>query len=163
MCQQTVEKALESFSLEERARFSRSETTQPLNEFTSIENFQQAQMLTQKWSLELGRSEADLKELAERFGREAELICQKYPARYSYWQLEAAQAIDSTMCLHLRDFFARRVHLFLADRNHGLKFSDEIGRVFQEKLGWTDSQLKEEMKMLTEYMADELEWKKHFK
>jgi glycerol-3-phosphate dehydrogenase len=163
MCQQTVEKALESFSLEERVRFSRSETTQPLNEFTSVENFQQAQMLTQKWSLELGRSEGDLKELAERFGREAELICQKYPARYSYWQLEAAQAIDSTMCLHLRDFFARRVHLFLADRNHGLRFSDEIGRVFQEKLGWTDSQLKEEMKMLTGYMADEIEWKKHFK
>jgi len=101
--------------------------------------------------------------LAERYGREAEVICSKYPSEYSYWQLEAAQAIDTTMCLHLKDFYARRVHLFLADRDHGMKYSNDVGSVFQDKMGWSESKLKEEMEMLTRYMADEVEWKKHFK
>ncbi len=162
MCQQTVEKALEFFSMEERVKFARPDTTLPLNEYTSVDSFQQAQALVHSWSSEMGRPAEDIKQLAERYGKEAEVICSKYSEDYSYWQLEAAQAIDNTMCLHLRDFYARRVHLFLADRNHGVKHIDEIAKVFQEKMGWNDSRLHDEKHMLTEYMAHEIEWKKQF-
>ncbi|MGE5085890.1 MAG: glycerol-3-phosphate dehydrogenase/oxidase [Bacillota bacterium] len=162
MCQQTVSKALESFSIEDRARFSKQDTARPLNDYTSLEAFHQAQILGEGWANEAGRNAEDGKMLAERYGREAEVILNKYSENYSYWQLEAAQAIDSTMCLHLRDFFARRVHLFLADRNHGVGHIDEIGEVFQEKMGWSDSRLHDEKQMLTDYMAHEVEWKKHF-
>lgn len=162
MCQQTVEKALEFFSMEEKIRFARHDTTQPLNEYTSVDSFQQALALVHSWSAEMGRPVEDMLQLAERYGKEAEVICDKYPEDYTYWQLEAAQAIDMTMCLHLRDFYARRVHLFLADRNHGVKYIDEVGKVFQEKMGWSEQRLHDEKHMLTEYMAHEIEWKKSF-
>lgn len=161
MCHQTVDAALESFSLEERAKFTPSDTTKPLNPFTSVEAFQQAQNLVDVWAQETGRPLEDISHLAERYGMEAEEILDKHSVDYTYWQLEAAQAIDMTMCLNMRDFYARRVPLFLSVRDHGVKFMEEIGEVFQEKLGWNDSRLKEEKHILTEYMAHEVEWKKH--
>ncbi|WII70796.1 glycerol-3-phosphate dehydrogenase/oxidase [Bdellovibrio sp. 22V] len=162
MCQQTVNKALEAFSFEEKVQFAKADTTKPLNPYTSVDAFQQAQNQVDAWAAETGRPLEDVKHLAERYGLEAAEILEKYPENYSYWQLEAAQAIDMTMCLHMRDFWARRVPLFLADRNHGVKVIDEVGAVFQEKLGWSDARLDEEKHLLTAYMAREVEWKKHF-
>lgn len=162
MCQQTVEKALQSFTIEDRIKFSKSDTTQPLNSYTSPETFHQACSMADAWSKESGRTFEDLKLLTERYGLEAAEILNKYPDNYSYWQLEAAQAIEQTMCLHLRDFFARRVPLFLADRNHGLHHLDEITEVFQSLMGWSDARVKQEQHLLTDYMAKEIEWKKHF-
>jgi glycerol-3-phosphate dehydrogenase len=162
MCEQTVEKALHQFSIDDRVKFGKSDTTQPLNAYTGPEAFHQAKSLADAWSQESGRSPEDLKLLTERYGLEAAEIINKYPDNYSYWQLEAAQAIEQTMCLHLRDFYARRVPLFLADRNHGLHSLDEITEVFQSLMGWNDARVKQEQHMLTEYMAKEVEWKKHF-
>ncbi|WP_374034551.1 glycerol-3-phosphate dehydrogenase/oxidase [Bdellovibrio bacteriovorus] len=162
MCEQTVKAALKFFTFEERVTWSKSNTVTPLNPYTSVDAFQQAKVQAEVWARETGHSVEDMRLLAERYGMEGEEILNKYSADMTYWQLEAAQAIDSTMCLHMRDFFARRVPLFLADRNHGVKHMDEIGKVFQEKLGWSETRLKEEMHMLTEYMAREVEWKKHF-
>ncbi|KYG69126.1 hypothetical protein AZI87_07865 [Bdellovibrio bacteriovorus] len=162
MCQQTVDRALESFTLEERVKFAKADTAKPLNSYTSVDAFHQAQSLADAWSKETARPLEDIKLLTERYGLEAAEILEKYSENYSYWQLEAAQAIDATMCLHLSDFYSRRVPLFLADRNHGVKHLDEIGAVFQEKLGWSDQRLHEEKHNLTAYMAHEVEWKKHF-
>ncbi|MGE9745185.1 glycerol-3-phosphate dehydrogenase/oxidase [Bdellovibrio bacteriovorus] len=162
MCEQTVKAALKFFTFEERVTWGKSDTVKPLNPYTSIDAFQQAKVQADLWARETGHSVEDMRLLAERYGMEGEEILNKYSADMTYWQLEAAQAIDSTMCLHMRDFFARRVPLFLADRNHGVKHMEEIGKVFQEKLGWNEARLKEEMHMLTEYMAREVEWKKHF-
>lgn len=162
MCEQTVEKALRQFSIDDRVKFGKSDTTQPLNSYTSPEAFHQATSLADAWSAESGRTPEELKLLTERYGLEAAEIINKYPDNYSYWQLEAAQAIEQTMCLHLRDFYARRVPLFLADRNHGLHSLDEITEVFQSLMGWNDARVKQEQHMLTEYMAKEVEWKKHF-
>ncbi|MGZ3769255.1 MAG: FAD-dependent oxidoreductase [Bdellovibrio sp.] len=161
MCQQTVNAALESFTIEEKARFTPSDTTKPLNPFTSVEAFQQAHNLIDVWVKETERPAEDIRLLTERYGMETQEILEKYSEKYSYWQLEAAQAIDMTMCCHMRDFYARRVPLFLSIRDHGIKFLDEVGEVFQEKLGWSESKLKDEKHLLTEYMAHEVEWKKH--
>lgn len=162
MCKQTVDRVLESFSLEDRLKFAKSDTLKPLNQYTGPETYHQAQALAWVWASDTGRSQDELKLLTERYGLEAGEILNKYPEHYSYWQLEAAQAIDSTMCLHLRDFYARRVPLFLADRNHGVQFIQEVGAVFQEKMGWSEERLKQEKHELTHYMSDEVEWKKHF-
>lgn len=162
MCEQTVKSALKSFRFEERVAWSKSDTAKPLNPYTNIEAFQQSKIQASLWARETGHSLEDMTLLAERYGMEGEEILNKYSAEMTYWQLEAAQAIDSTMCLHMRDFYARRVPLFLADRNHGVKQMEEIGQVFQEKLGWNEARLKEEMHLLTTYMAHEVDWKKHF-
>ena len=162
MCKQTVDHALKSFTMEDRVKFGPADTTKALNEYTTVDSFHQARALVDSWAEQFGRPVEDMRELAERYGKEAEVICDNNPENYTYWQLEAAQAIDTTMCLHMRDFYARRVHLFLADRNHGVKHIDEIGKVFQEKMGWNDKRLHDEIHMLTEYMAHEVDWKKHF-
>lgn len=161
MSQQVVDAALHSFSLEDRAKFKKTDTSRPLNSMTSTDAFEQAKVLASVWANETGHSEEEMNLLAERYGMEAETILNSHPESYSYWQLEAAQAIENTMCFHLKDFYTRRVPLFLADRNHGVQFMDEIGAVFQEKLGWSDQKLHEELHQLTEYMAHEVEWKKH--
>jgi glycerol-3-phosphate dehydrogenase len=162
MCQQTVEEALQQFPLEDRVRFVRSDTTVPLNSFTSPDVFHLAQGQASVWALETGRPQEEVALLAERYGQEASEILNRYPVMYNHWQLEAAQAIDSTMCLNLRDFYTRRVPLFLADRNHGLKFLDDVAQVFQEKMGWSDQRVELEKKLLTDFMALELIWKKNF-
>lgn len=161
MCQQTVDHALKSFSQEERVRFAKADTTKPLNQYTSTEAYLEARNSAYLWAEGTSCSEADTHLLAERYGMEGEAILRRYPKEYSYWQLEAAQAIDTTMCMHLRDFYARRVPLFLADRNHGLKIQDQIAQVFREKMSWDDKQVEEEVRLLSDYMARELEWKKH--
>lgn len=162
MCKQTVDHALKAFTMEDRVKFGHADTTKALNEYTTVDSFNQAQALADSWAEQFGRAREDMRQLADRYGKEAEIICDNNPEDYTYWQLEAAQAIDTTMCLHMRDFFARRVHLFLADRNHGVKHIEEIGKVFQDKMGWSDKRLHDEVHMLTEYMAHEVEWKKHF-
>lgn len=162
MCQQTVDQALECFSFEERLKFGKSDTLKPLNQFTGPEVYHQAQALASAWASDTGRPLEEMKLLTERYGQEAAEILNKYPSQYTYWQLEAAQAIDSTMCMHMADFYSRRVPLFLGDRNHGVQFIDDIGHVFQDKLGWSDERLKQEKHQLTHYMGDEVEWKKHF-
>lgn len=162
MCEQTVDQVLRAFSLEERARFTKSDTSQPLNPYTSVDAFRQALGMIDVWATESGRPREDIQLLCERYGMEAAEILEANPQGYTYWQLEAAQAIDTTMCLHLRDFYARRVPLFLANRNHGVQFMDEIAAVFKDKLGWSELRLNDECHQLSEYMAREVEWKKHF-
>lgn len=160
MCQQTVDHALKSFTQEDRVRFAKSDTTRPLNEYTGTDAYLEARNSAYLWADGTGCSEEETHLLAERYGMEGEEILRRYPSSYTYWQLEAAQAIDMTMCLHLSDFYSRRVPLFLADRNHGLKIQDQIVEVFQDKMGWDDRRAQEEIHMLGEYMARELEWKK---
>lgn len=161
MAEQVIESALHHFSLEERVRFQKSDTARPLNSMTGVDAFHQALALTDVWSSRYRRAIAEVRLLAERYGMEAEKILEENPQSFSYWQLEAVQAVDQTMCHHLVDFYTRRVPLFLADRNHGLHNLEEIAVVFQEKLGWSDSRVEEEKHSLQHYMAHELDWKKH--
>lgn len=162
MCQQTVDRAIESFPIEDQVRFRSADTSAPLNEYTSQESYQQAQILADVWAQSFHREIKDITSLTQRYGMEAEVICEAHPSHYNYWQLEAAQAIDTTMCLHLRDFYARRVHLFLADPAHGMSQLDQIAQVFREKMGWSEQQLRVEIEMLKQYVATELEWKNEF-
>lgn len=162
MAEQIVDAALHSFSFDERVKFKKTDTSVPLNAMTSVDAFTQAKFSSSVWAKETGHSEQDMMLLAERYGMEGERILNEYPESYTYWQLEAAQAIDHTMCLSLKDFYTRRVPLFLGNRMHGVQFMDEIGAVFQAKLGWSDAELHDQKHLLTEYMGREVEWKKHF-
>lgn len=160
--EQVVDACLHFWPFDKRVQFGRANTSTPLNSLASVDAFHQAEIEADIWAEVYQRPLEDVKMLASRYGMETKKILQNYPTSYSYWQLEAAQAVDHTMCMHLVDFYSRRVHLFLADRNHGLKFMDEIGQVFQEKLRWSDQELAQEKHHLTDFMAVELAWKKSF-
>lgn len=160
--EQVVTHSLKFFSLEERVRFAKSETSKALNSYTTVEAFRQALVQASVWARKTGRPEWETKLLAERYGLEAAEILHSNPHHYSYWQLEAAQAIDHTLCLNLVDFYARRVPLFLAYPEHGLPKLGSICEIFQEKLAWTDSELKKQKAALLAYMENELSWRSGF-
>ncbi len=160
MAEQVVDQAMHFFSFEERAKFKKTDTAKPLNEYTSIDAFQQASSLTHSWSQKFKRALPEVQLLSERYGLEAEIILSKYPRQFTYWQLEARQAIDHTMCMNLIDFYTRRVPLFLADRHHGLHSLDEISSVFQSEYNWSESETRDQKHQLQEFMLQELDWKK---
>jgi glycerol-3-phosphate dehydrogenase len=158
MATQVVERVLRFFPIEERAKFANSQTKKPLISEATVDLLNQSLNSIPKIAAENFRSEAEVTSLCQRYAMEAQSILARNPKHYTYWQLEAAQAIDFTMCLNLVDFYARRVPLFLARADHGLPFVKEIGAVFQEKLGWSEQKLDEQIQLLHSYMQRELSW-----
>lgn len=159
MAEQVVEEALKYFSIEDKVRFANADTTLPLSPYTSVDAFTQAQGQAAEIAHRFGKTLPEAKLLVERYGMEAELIFEANPGAYSYWQLEAAQAIENTMCLHLVDFWTRRVPLFLAEKDHGLSVLEDVAAVFAERLGWSSNQLANEKKSIHDYISKELAWK----
>lgn len=159
MCEQTVDRASTYLSTEDRIKFKKTDTSMALNNYTTVDAFHQALGSVDTWAKQYGRDTSEVLLLCERYGMEARQILETSPRHYTYWQLEAAQALDTTMCLHLSDFYSRRVPLFLANPQHGAQFIEEVSQIFQDKLGWNDAQLKEEQQNLLNYMTHEIAWK----
>ncbi|MFN3453954.1 MAG: glycerol-3-phosphate dehydrogenase/oxidase [Pseudobdellovibrio sp.] len=153
MSEQIVDKVLKSFSFEQRAHFKPCETNAPLNSYTTPDAYQEA----------VTTAQGDLqKKLAERYGLEYREILRKYDASEEQWCLEAYQAIYNTMCLNLTDFYSRRVPLFLAEKNHGIEFLENIADVFQRELRLSSEEVNLQIRDLQEYISRELKWKKSF-
>lgn len=153
MSEQIVDRVLESWSIERRLSFKRCSTVQPLNSFVTAERIQYAQ----------SNSVTDKeKQLSERFGAESFEILKNYGTEKTYWQLEAHQAIRTTMCLTLVDFFTRRVPLMLSHRDHGLELLPEISEVFSAELKWTAAETAVQQQALRNYIEKELSWRKSF-
>ena len=87
-------------------------------------------------------------------------ILEKYGHDLTYWQSEAFQAIHTTMCLNLVDFYSRRVPLVLAYKDHGIGVLSEVSFVFQQELNWTDAETKNQQKLVQDYIDSELSWRK---
>lgn len=161
MAEQVIDEALHSFSLEDRVRYNKADTTQPLSPFTSPDAYLQAQAYAPIWAKDFERSLAEVQHLVERYGMEAEEILIENLKQATYWQLEAWQAIHHTMCLHLVDFYTRRVPLFLATPDHGVSVLEEVAQIFKKELSWSDAKVKSEVDAVRAYIAKELDWKNH--
>ncbi len=158
MAEQVVDECLKHFPIEERVRFQRCLTTEPINPLITIESRNNDHQVVEK-IFEI--SDLDLEEvkiLVERHGAEAQKICKSFgPA--TYWQLEAAHAIENTMCLHLVDFFWRRVPLVLSEVDHGLSKLPEILAVFARHLAWNPEQIQLEVRLLKDSLEKEFAWR----
>ena len=120
MSEQIVDRVLQSKEIEQRLLYKNCSTFQALNSFVTVDriSYAEATAVTETEKL-----------LSARFGAESFEILKKYGAGKTYWQLEAHQAIYSTMCLTLVDFFTRRVPLMLSHKDHGLELLAEISEV----------------------------------
>jgi glycerol-3-phosphate dehydrogenase len=155
---------LEQFTSEERMRWSHSRTLEPLNLQATEEKIFQAKRQCEVWAREFGVDVGTVNFLVDRHGEEAKTILQKYAPLYKKtvhirWQIEACHAIQETMCLSLRDFYLRRVPLFLANENHGFHLLNEIAGVFQNQLGWTEAVKLQQIELLKMHMQSEMGWK----
>jgi glycerol-3-phosphate dehydrogenase len=161
MAQEIVDFTLDHLPEERRGQAGPSNTKIPLNPLASIASFQKARALVEQkqWPI----STAEVKMLVERHGLEfLEIIDSGIRAGYSsMYEFEALHAIRTTMCLHLDDFYIRRVPLFLANKNHGLEFRDKLIAVFAKELGWTEQQCRDEAGRLEAHMKHEMGWRHH--
>ena len=96
--------------------------------------------------------------LVDRHGGEALEIVRRYGLQAGYWALEAHHAIESTMCLNLVDFFARRAPLILSRKDHGQTVFDEIAEVFAGVFGWDTSEIQRQKALLEKHLEHELSW-----
>ncbi|MFN7262187.1 MAG: glycerol-3-phosphate dehydrogenase/oxidase, partial [Pseudobdellovibrionaceae bacterium] len=158
MAQQVVEEALQFFSIEERARWQRAPTASPLNPLVTVDTVAESALLVEdlKVSTQLSPEEARL--LVDRHGLEAQKLVKEYGTDLSYWELEAAHAIHSTMCLHVEDFYRRRVPLFLATQDHGLTQFDQVCRVFAEHLPQLFKSESDEKMRILKAIESEMKW-----
>lgn len=161
MAEQTVETALKNFSLEERVKFGRNNTKTYLNPAASASNLERANRMIQRWSEETTFSESEIGFLVDRHGMETETWLH-YASKnqiQNIWELEAAFAIQQTMCLHLDDFYLRRVPLFLMRRDHGLSEGETLAQYFAQSLGWNESEKAKNLELVTRHIKHELSWK----
>lgn len=153
MAEQIVNRALKYFTFETRASLKPCQTNEPLNPYTSQDAFHEA----------VSTAETELqKQLAERYGKENKVILDKYGYTDNIWSLEAYQAIHTTMCLNLIDFYTRRVPLFLAQKNHGLEFLEDVAEVFRTELHLSNEAIEKQKQDLKNYISAELKWKSFF-
>lgn len=155
---EVVEFLLKHSSVDERVKFKKVNTAVPLNEFTSVEEYDAAFAAYDKWKRSASLSLEDLQNLVERYGFEAESLLKEFPNR-NRMEIEAAQAIQNTMCLNLVDFYSRRVPSFLSSADHGLRNLDSVAAVFQEHLSWSAEKLENEKENYRKYIESELHWK----
>lgn len=155
MSEQIVDQCLKFFEFEKRALLNKCSTEKPFNSWTSPENYFKA--------IESSEGNLVLRNLAVRYGAEAFHILNEFKEAKTYWQCEAYQAIHTTMCLNLTDFYSRRVPLFLAEKDHGLQYLNEIAEVFQKELHLSEIQIKKQINDLQAYIAKELSWKTDLK
>ena len=154
MAEQIVDRVLGLLPIEQRLAYKQCETETPLNPYATSDKLREAQAAA-----------SNNKEvwLADRFGMEAFEIIKKYGNHMSYWQLEAYQAIHSTMCLNILDFCTRRVPLMLAQRDHGLSLIDEIASVFKKELILTNAEVELQKEEFRKHISRELAWREKFK
>ncbi len=160
MSEQVVEECLKSFPLEERVRFNRGQSEQPLNSYINVNSRMQDDLVLAEIMRTRALSKQEATLLVERHGLEAREIIKKFGPD-SYWALEAEHAIENTMCLHLVDFFTRRVPLILAEQDHGLSVMPMVSAIFAQKLNWSASEKALEESLLQQHIERELAWRQN--
>ncbi len=163
MAEQTVHEALDAFPIEDRARFSHSDTLGPLNPKVSPIMLERARREHTTWAAQLQVPARFTAQLADRHGLEARDILDggsaeivSTIARSSeewMWCAEALHAVEHTMCLHLRDFYLRRSPLVLSRADHGLPFAKAIAQTMGRELGWSPERVSDEINALQNNLA----------
>jgi len=156
---------LENFPLEDRLKWGRGHTQEPLNSRATVEKLTHAREKVQTWAKKFNLNVDAVHFLVERYAAEAEEMLAKWAQRQDrnpalgVWQIEAQQALQETMCLHLRDFYLRRVPLFLAQADHGFNLLEPLADFFQKELGWSKDERKFNVDATRQHLEQEMGWR----
>lgn len=168
IAEQTLDSTLKKyFSFEDQIKYSNSNTKIPLNPDASPDKMAQAELEYFRWCSQFSIELPDGQYLAKRYGMEALALLKAFDSFIKNIQsskekiivLEALHAIHFTMCFNLVDFYTRRTHLFLALRDHGLKYLEMLANLFGDVLHWSESQKNNQIQEFKNYVAHELQWK----
>lgn len=169
MAEETVEAVLTQFEAEDRVKWARSQSLTPLNSLATSENIQRAFKKAKVWAEQFAVDVGTVNFLIERHGMEAQsiLILGSKSSTYSTWRdrevakwgFELVHAIKNTMCLNLRDFYLRRVPLFLAEKDHGYRHLEALSKIMSAELGWSDQQRLQSIAEVREHENTEMAWR----
>lgn len=156
---------LDVFSLEERIRWGKSRTLEPLNPMVTKDSLFKSQHQTEAWARDFKIDVDTVHFLVERHGAETKVILGKFASRVQSlpptdwrWYLEAYHAIHETMCLTLRDFYLRRVPLFLSRQDHGFPLLEDLSKIFQSELQWSDDDRAQQVEIVKSHLRFEMGW-----
>lgn len=155
---EVVEHILKISAIEDRIKFKAVDTAMPLNSYSGSAEYDAALAGYSNWKRSQNLSLNEVRSLAERYGLEAEKMAIEF-SNMNGLEIEAAQAIQHTMCLNLTDFYSRRVPTFLSSQEHGLQTLNSVGKIFQKYFDWSEPRLEEEKQKYREYVQQELNWK----
>lgn len=158
--EQAVNFCLKDFSIEDRYRFARGASENPLNPLATQETFQHYEEFAQELTDKTKLTSQEIGWLIDRHGGESLELIKNYGQNRSYWQLEACHALDKTMCLHLKDFFTRRTPLFLSQQDHGMTLVKQLLPLFTEHQKWSKDEQDFEVQSLKNHLETELAWRK---
>ena len=162
MAEQTVNQVLKTFSIDDRVRFGKTRTLEPLNPAVTEILLERARRDHPRWAERFDLPLSITERLAERHGLEAKQILngvREYDfadPEETWWAAEALHAVEHTMCLHLVDFFLRRTPLVLSRRDHGLPLVPAVASVMANRLGWSDARVEDEIDALQKRLAWDL-------
>jgi glycerol-3-phosphate dehydrogenase len=161
MAEQAVENFLKHYSKEDRKKFKKNNTKVALNPKVTVESFQLAQAQLTELSSKVHFPKEEVRVLIDRHGSEAfDIVSQYYsPVQESIWEIEAEFAIDQSMCGKLKDFYLRRVPLFLSEKDHGFQYIEKLSQVFKEKLSWSEEERRSNIEDVRKHESFELSWK----
>jgi glycerol-3-phosphate dehydrogenase len=173
MSEETVEKALKTFSIEERVPYLRSNTFEALNPKATTQSPFVCESQKRRWAQHyeiplkvveklISRHAEEVEDILEKFSRKALSKWGSSPQNETelYYDLECRHAIETAMCFNLVDFYLRRVPIFLSLPDHGMSQLDHLAKIFQERFNWSDSELKSQKKRLENHMEKELSWRR---
>lgn len=160
IAEQAVQECLRHFSIDDQNRFLLADNRRPLNPWIDEEGYGSRFRLVDELSGRLSWSRANVQMWVDRHGDEALNVVRRLGVNWSYWEMEAIHAIQSTMCLNLLDFVTRRTPLFLSAADHGESQLEAVARVFAESLGWDASMCQEQVAAVRKHCEYELHWRK---
>lgn len=164
MAEQIVDVVLKEFSVEERVKYGRADTSTPLNPIVTEFLFERAQTEHLQWAARWKVPPHITSQMAARHGLEAETILAEAldlrekitnPEAWM-WAAEALHAMKTSMCGSVTDFFFLRTHLPLAREDHGKPFFTAVARTMGQHLGWDESRIQEEINALQKRLSWEL-------
>lgn len=164
MAEQTVAAVLEQMPIEDRVRFGKTQTVQPLNPLVSESMLERAKGEHASWAEQFWIDPKATSALAERHGMEGFHLAEAAVAEGLdrsvisewLWCAEALHAVEQTMCLHLSDFYFRRTPLVLSRRDHGIPFARAVAQSMGTRLGWSMTRQLEEINALQNQIQREL-------
>ncbi len=164
MAEQTVAAVLEQMPIEDRVRFGKTQTVQPLNPLVSESMLERAKGEHNSWAEQFWIDPKATSALAERHGMEGFHLAEAAVAEGLdrsvisewLWCAEALHAVEQTMCLHLSDFYFRRTPLVLSRRDHGIPFARAVAQSMGTRLGWSMTRQLEEINALQNQIQREL-------
>lgn len=160
IAEDAVHEILRHFPFEKRATWSYSQTNQPLNPLVTADLFHQLDQGAREVAVHSELPMDQARRLFARHGNEAIEMARSFGKLRSDVEYEAAHACLMTMCLTLRDFYFRRVPLFLSARDHGLSHLTAVAEIFRSFHNWSEAEKADQIEDLEKQIDAELAWDK---